>query len=158
MVKELPPLLADAMLGRLSRWLRLLGYDTLYASSMSDHQIVARARAEGRVVLTRDRDLAQRKGIRCLLIQGQALEEQVSVVFNVLGEPSPGVQPRCPRCNTALAEVSPDQVRPFVPAHVFHTYSRFHHCPTCDKYYWPGSHWENVRLTIQRIRQDADRS
>ena len=94
MVKELPPLLADAMLGRLSRWLRLLGYDTLYASSMSDHQIVARARAEGRVVLTRDRDLAQRKGIRCLLIQSQALEDQVSIVFHVLGQPSPGVQPR----------------------------------------------------------------
>ena len=61
-------LLADAMLGRLARWLRLIGYDTVYAQGWSDHRVAARARAEARIVLTRDRELARRRGVRCLLI------------------------------------------------------------------------------------------
>ena len=63
MATRSPLLLADAMLGRLCKWLRIWGYDTVYASSWSDHKIAARARAENRIVLTRDRELVRRKGI-----------------------------------------------------------------------------------------------
>jgi hypothetical protein len=144
------------MLGRLSRWLRLLGYDTLYAPALSDCQIAARARAEGRIVLTRDQHLARRKGIRCLLIQSQALEEQIRQVLTMLGAPLQEARPRCPVCNAVLSQASPAQVRPFVPAYVFKTHRRFHHCPTCDRYYWPGSHWENIQSTIEQIKRDAE--
>ena len=102
-----PLFLADAMLGRLAKWMRLLGFDTLYAGQASDHQIAALARAEGRIVLTRDRELARRKGIRCLLVDSQVLEEQLLQVIAACelaprGEGSPArgglstIGPRCP--------------------------------------------------------------
>ena len=154
MVSKSPLLLADAMLGTLCKWLRLLGYDTVYAAlSWSDHQIAARARAQNRIVLTRDRELAKRKGIHCLLIRSQVLDEQIKKVFDVLGVPPAG-QVRCPQCNTVLVSISSSQAQDHVPKHILDTQCDFAHCPTCDKYYWPGSHWANIQSTLKRI-QDA---
>jgi uncharacterized protein with PIN domain len=138
------------MLGRLAKWLRLLGLDTLYAGRRSDHQIAALARAEGRIVLTRDREMTRRKGICCLYVDSQVLEEQLAQVVAAVGR-APGAAPRCPRCNQALARVTRDQVRPHVPVYVWETQSVFHWCERCDKYYWPGTHWERIQATIARV-------
>ena len=143
-------LLADTMLGRLAKWLRLMGYDTLYASALSDHQIVSRSRGEGRLVLTCDRELAQRRGIWCLLVQGSALEDQIAEVVSACGIPPAGVEPRCSQCNTSLRAALPAQARVHVPAHVAETHRQFRHCSHCDKYYWSGSHWKSVQLLIAR--------
>jgi uncharacterized protein with PIN domain len=145
------PLLADAMLGRLARWLRLMGYDTRFASGLSDHQIVACARSEGRVVLTQDRELARRQGIRCLLIQRHALEEQIREVVDRLGPPPSACEPRCPHCNAPLVKASPDEIRTYVPPYVFNTYEHFRRCADCGKVYWQGSHWEKVTQVIERL-------
>jgi len=150
-MKDIPILLADAMLGRLAKWLRLLGYDTLYDPALSDHQIAARARAEGRILLTRDRELARRKGFRRLLIHSDLLEDQIREVVIALGAPPSEVEPRCSQCNALLSEVSPDQVRPHVPAHVLKTHRHFRYCTDCDKYYWAGSHWRNIQSMIERV-------
>jgi uncharacterized protein with PIN domain len=146
-----PALLADAMLGRLAKWLRLLGYDTAYAEEGSDHQIAARARAEGRILLTRDHALAQRKGISSLLVQSQVLEEQLKEVLAELGGPLPQSGPRCTHCNVTLAEATPDQVRAHVPTYVWRTHRQFHRCPSCGRIYWPGSHWRHVERTLAQI-------
>ena len=146
-----PRLLADAMLGRLSRWLRLMGYDTSYAATLSDHQIAAHARAKERVVLTRDRELARRRGIRSLLIRSQKLEEQIQQVFAALGPPPPNTRPRCPKCNTILAQVTPDEIRARVPAYVLKTHQHFCHCTDCDQVYWQGSHWRQVQEVVERL-------
>ena len=155
MKDSFPLLLADAMLGRLCKWLRILGYDTVYALSWSDHQIAARARAQDRVVLTRDRELAKRKGIRCLLIRSQNLEEQIAYVLEAFGLP-PDDRIRCPQCNTLWVVAWPQQVQDRVPRHVLNTQTKFALCPTCDKVYWPGTHWDNIQSTLERI-QDARR-
>jgi uncharacterized protein with PIN domain len=144
------------MLGRLARWLRLLGYDALYAQDLgpghvSDHQIAARARTDGRVVLTRDRELARRKGVRCLLVRSQILEEQLQEVVAALGRPPPGAPARCTACNAPLVEISPAEARPRVPPYVFRTQRCFHRCPACERLYWPGSHWRRVQSTFQRV-------
>jgi hypothetical protein len=136
------------MLGRLARWLRLMGYDTAYADGISDHQIAARARAECCVVLTRDQALARRKGIRCLFIHSQALEEQIREVVTAFGVPRP--EPRCSDCNVPLVELTPEQAAPHVPLYVLHTQHRFHRCPTCERYYWAGSHWSRIEERIAR--------
>ncbi len=141
---------ADAMLGRLARWLRILGFDTLYDPSASDHRLAALARAEGRMLLTRDRELARRKGIRVLLIHSQTLEEQLKQVLTAVGTPSPDTLPRCPQCNSTLTEVTAEQAREHVPAYVARTHRQFRHCPRCDRYYWPGTHLENVKETLTR--------
>ena len=149
-----PLLLADAMLGRLAKWLRLLGLDTLYAGRRTDHQIAALARAEERIVLTRDRELMRRRGIRCLYVDSQVLEEQLVQVLDALDLGSPGARvgdPRCPQCNQALAPVTREEVRAHVPPYVWQTQRVFHRCAQCDKIYWPGTHWDRIQETIERI-------
>lgn len=151
-------LLADAMLGRLSRWLRLMGYDTAYATTQPDHRIAAQARAEGRIVLTRDRELARRKGIRTLLIDSQVLEEQLQEVVSALGPPAAGTEPRCPRCNAPLVQAATREIQARVPAYVLQTHQHFRRCADCDKVYWRGSHWQNVQQFVEQMldRQDND--
>ncbi len=144
---EPPPLIADAMLGRLCRWLRLLGYDTLYAGDRSDIEIAALARAQERVVLTRDRGMAQRKGIRCLLLSGQTLSDQLDQVRRSLGI-SHG-QTRCSQCNTVLEEMPPALARERVPPYVWATQAHFYHCCACDRVYWHGTHWDGVQTFLQ---------
>jgi hypothetical protein len=140
------------MLGRLMRWLRLIGYDTLYAQGWSDHQIAALARAEDRIVLTRDHELARRRGIRCLLIEGQALEAQLAELWDALGPLQTALPARCPRCNAPLEILQAETARQRVPPYVFRTQYAFRHCPDCDRVYWRGSHWQHVQDTIERVR------
>jgi uncharacterized protein with PIN domain len=144
-------LLADAMLGRLARWLRLMGYDTLYDSALSDHQLVARARSQQRTILTRDRELARRKGIGCLLVQSQMLEEQIKEVLDALGPPTCGAEPRCPLCNAPLMSVSSQEIALRVPAYVRQAHTRFRRCADCDKVYWQGSHWQKIRQVTEHL-------
>ena len=153
-----PRLLVDAMLGRLCKRLRLLGYDALYAASWSDHQIAAQARAQGRIVLTRDQELIRRKGLDCLLVHSQTLETQLEQIVATLGAPPPSTRPRCPRCNTALESITPEQARVHVPKYVFDTQHIFTRCRTCSRYYWPGSHWQNIHSTLERIKRNANQT
>lgn len=140
------------MLGRLARWLRLLGYDTLYEPGLSDHQLAARARQEDRTLLTRDRELSRRRGIRCLLVHSQQLEEQLAQVMEELGAPSPASVPRCSQCNAQLLTISRQEASRRVPAFVLDTHKRFRYCAQCDQVYWQGSHWQHVTETIDHLR------
>jgi len=138
-------LLADGMLGKLAKWLRLLGYDTAYDNDASDPELARRARAEDRILLTRDRELSARRGLRTLLIQSQVLEEQVREVQDALGPPSKPPLTRCPVCNGVLEEISPAEVADRVPPYVRRTQTEFRRCPGCDRVYWPGSHLQEMR-------------
>ncbi|MEA3377211.1 MAG: Mut7-C RNAse domain-containing protein [Chloroflexota bacterium] len=135
-----PRLLADCMLGRLAKWLRLLGYDTAYENEATDHELARRARAEGRVLLTRDRDLAARRGLESLLIQSEHLEQQIEEVREALGLPSAPSLSRCPVCNVVLERSSPNEVADRVPPYVLETHTEFRRCPECGRIYWSGSH------------------
>jgi len=138
-------LLADGMLGTLAKWLRLLGYDTAYDNAAADPELARRARVEGRVLLTRDRELAGRRGLHTLLIQSEVLEEQVREVQGALGLPPDPALSRCAVCNAALEPVSPDAVADRVPPYVLRTQTEFHRCPGCGRVYWPGTHVEEMR-------------
>ncbi|MBN1936501.1 MAG: Mut7-C RNAse domain-containing protein [Anaerolineae bacterium] len=148
-----PALLVDAMLGRLCKWLRLMGYDAVYANHWPDAQIAAQARAEGRWVLTRDQALTRRRGIDCLFIDSQTLEAQIRQVIESLGMPPVQTMPRCPQCNASLVSVTRAQAQPHVPQYVWETQSEFGRCPNCDRYYWPGTHWQNIQSTLERVRK-----
>ena len=138
-------LLADGMLGRLARWLRLLGYDTAYDNAATDAELARRARAEGCVLLTRDHELAARRGLRTLLIQSQKIEEQVRQVGEALGPPPDPALSRCAVCNQALEPVAPAEIADRVPPYVLRTQAEFHRCPGCGRVYWPGSHLRAMR-------------
>jgi uncharacterized protein with PIN domain len=138
-------LLADGMLGTLAKWLRLLGYDTAYDNVADDHELARRARAEGRVLLTRDHELANRRGLHTLLIESEVLEEQVQQVQDALGPPPDPALSRCAVCNTVLEQVSPEDVASRVPPYVVRTQTDFRCCPGCGRVYWPGTHVDGMQ-------------
>ncbi|MHB0856647.1 MAG: Mut7-C RNAse domain-containing protein [Anaerolineae bacterium] len=141
---------ADAMLGRLARWLRLLGYDTLYQASWDDPYLVRLARAEGRVLLTRDTDLAMRRGVRVLFVHSEAVEEQLEQLHRELGVWAREPFSRCPVCNALLERVTKDRAWGMVPPYVFMTQNAFRVCPVCDRFYWRGTHWDHMIATIDK--------
>ena len=82
-----------------------------------------------------------------MFVHSDVSEDQIGEIVAALGKP-PNAQPRCPRCNTPLVQVSPDHARPYVPGHVFKAHRHFRYCPDCTRHYWPGSHWKNIQSII----------
>src|SRR5688500_18558637 len=109
-----PKLFADAMLGSLARWLRALDLDVAYEPSLDDPELVERAVAEGRTILTRDRRLTERRLARNhILIASDDVAEQVRQVLEALRvQPDPGRRlGRCLRCNQPLRDIDPEEAR-----------------------------------------------
>ncbi len=138
--------IADAMLGRLARWLRLLGFDTLYCPDISDSRLLRLAREQDRFILTRDTHFLNVKNFRdYLLINSNNPFEQVLEVVEALNikEFKPG---RCANCNGVLAKVrKKEDVRDMVPEHVFLNSDTFLKCQDCGNVYWEGSHLKMFR-------------
>ena len=143
--------LADNMLGRLATWLRLLGYDTAYLPDADDHALVRVARAEDRLLLTRDVELTRRRGVRCLLIESEKVGEQLKQVIRALGLTTQHAFSRCAECNILLGAVSKETVRNAVPPYVFQTHERFLRCPRCQRVYWRGTHWARMLAQIEDL-------
>jgi len=148
---EMSRFVCDAMLGSLARWLRLFGFDAVYAGS-EDDELIARAREEERWLLTRDRELASR-GPRTLLVRAESLEDQLVEVFHRLDlRPAPTLDgARCPRCNGVLEELSSRAAEPLVPPFVARTAPRFRRCAACGAIYWPGSHSGRIVARMERV-------
>ena len=138
---------ADATLGKLVKWLRVLGYDTAYWRSKVDRDFLRRAEREGRTVLTRRRDLANRQYAGSLIvIETDRCEEQLpELLENAALRPDPTCFLRiCLRCNETLMEVQKKDVEGMVPAYVIETNETFRACPRCGGIFWPGTHRENM--------------
>lgn len=148
-------LLADGMLGRLAKWLRLLGYDTEYDNEASDLELARKARSEGRILLTRDRELAARRGLRTLLIESQMLEEQVRQVEEEIGPPPDPVLSRCSVCNVVLTPLSRQEVSDKVPPYILRTQEKFKICASCGRIYWPGSHLDHMHRQLEEFKSES---
>jgi uncharacterized protein with PIN domain len=146
-------LLADAMLGRLAKWLRILGHDTVYSADLQDLELVRLARAEDRLLLTRDRELAKRKGLRSLLVESDRLEEQLGQLLRDLPLDAESPLPRCACCNTTLEVLERKEAKDRVPPYVYRRHREFTICPRCERVYWRGTHWQRLRQTIDEIRE-----
>jgi uncharacterized protein with PIN domain len=145
--------LVDSMLGTLAKWLRILGFDTAYHAHLDDDEIVRLARAEGRVLLTRDTGLSRRKGLRCLLVESSLLEEQLSQVLQAFDLDSTAPFSRCPVCNILLEDVSKHEARGQVPPYVFQTQDAFRLCPECGRFYWRGTHWQKMLQRVDKLKE-----
>jgi uncharacterized protein with PIN domain len=145
-------LFADAMLGGLARWLRILGLDVAYAPELDDGALVERALVEGRRVLTRDTRLLERRLARnALFIRHDQVGDQVRQVLEEL-KIRPRVSDlfgRCLRCNQLLEDLDPAEARPKVPPFVSRTQQRFRYCPECDRVYWSATHVERMRRRLR---------
>jgi len=149
--------IADIMVGRLARYLRMAGYDVLYINTASDDQIISKARETDRIVLTRDSLMLARrefkKGtVKYLFIKDDKLKNQLNQIksdLKVLLKPN---LVRCIECNRKLIKVRKEDVKNKVPPYVYKTQQNFLYCKKCDKYYWRGTHYDNIRNTFLSIK------
>ena len=152
-----PTFFADAMLGRLARWLRTLGYDTAYEKVIADESLVARVVTEQRWLLTRDRYLAQRQVLRGrhTLIVSDQLQDQLRQLRSELHldlDLSDKTASRCAACNTILIVIPHEEAALTVPAYVASSHSQFVQCSSCGQIYWPGTHWTHMLAHLQELR------
>lgn len=148
-------LLCDHMLGSLAKWLRIFGFDTMYPDAMTtDDSILQTAKKENRLLISRDKQLIQRgkkAQLPVLEIQTTRLSEQVAQVLSHITVDETTILSRCTLCNTPLRSVEKKGLEPYIPEKVFRTRAAFWYCPTCKKYYWMGTHYENMREKINLL-------
>lgn len=140
-----PRFIVERTLGRLARWLRLMGYDAVLTER------VPPAGREGQTVLTRRRALAGKPGV--VLVASDLLEEQLGQVIQELGlQPRPDKRfTRCLDCNQPVVVINKDEAMSLAPEHVLHTAPRFTSCPQCGKVFWPGTHGRKAEDRLDRI-------
>lgn len=136
-------LLCDHMLGTLARWLRFMGYDTAYPGPLDDTELLQLATREGRILLTRDKELASRSP-EAVRVRSDDLEEQIREVADRLQLRVVDFLSRCSLCNTVLVEATAGEVGDRVPPGVRERHSTFWRCPGCGKVYWQGSHRDRM--------------
>jgi uncharacterized protein with PIN domain len=147
-----PRFLADAMLERLARWLRVLGFDTQSGSAATDGELVRRAEHEGRALLTRDRRLAhQRPERHSLLIRSDAPLDQLREVMTHFQLQAPReLFTRCLICNAALRSAAADEIGSPVPPSARERPESLRRCPSCGRIYWEGAHTRRMRAALER--------
>jgi len=144
-------------LGRLSKWLRILGFDTVYYNQDNLSSLIIQALRDERIILTRNQRLPQARGLKIVLIKNEKIKKQVEEVLKTLKivlEPEMMFS-RCILCNTELVYITKDEVKDKVPEYVFNTQEDFLTCPQCNRIYWQGTHWGNVRKTLEEVKWNS---
>jgi len=143
--------------GKLGRWLRMIGYDTVFFDGRDDAHLVAIALAESRLILTRDTQIIQRgiitsERLKAILINSDEPEAQIRQVIDTLNL---DCQFRpfaiCLECNQTLEEMGQEEIKGRVPPYVFRTQSQYMECPTCHRVYWKGTHWVTMTQTLNKF-------
>ena len=151
---------ADCMLGRLARWLRVLGFDVLYFPRIEDTALLGVARREGRALLTRDRGLAERSRAHpVLLIESGRWEDQVVQVLDAFGLKSlVAPHTRCLDCNVPLKPVPKERARNLAAPFVVERAESLALCPVCGRIFWKGSHADDMNSRISSIMKRLETS
>ena len=143
---------ADRMLGRLARWLRVIGQDVAYGPHLSGYGLIRAARREGRLILTRDRALAKKSPPPCLVIESDQFREQLRQVVHACRlDPLKQAFTRYVECNSLLRPVAKEGLEGKVPPYVFSTQEKFSLCPTCRRLYWPATHQQRMAAELRAM-------
>jgi hypothetical protein len=147
-----PRFAAEKTLGRLTKWLRLLGFDTRYESGLWDKEFLDTLEKD-RILLTRTRRIQnQFESRKLIFVESDHLAQQLNQIFRELGLKASQTRPfsRCLQCNVPIAAVEKTSIQGRVPDYIFEIHDRFQKCPECDRIFWPGSH---TRRSLERIQQ-----
>lgn len=150
--------IADGMLGKLTRWLRMLGHNVKYSNKLDDAQLTTIAKKERRVLLTRDLELYQQataKGIDAFYMEGQTEAERLAELAKRLDIPLEidMKRSRCPKCNAKIGLTPKEKVANKVEKSTFAHYEDFWECPKCGQVYWQGAHWKRIRKTLEEAKE-----
>ncbi|MDI6846854.1 MAG: Mut7-C RNAse domain-containing protein [Candidatus Bathyarchaeia archaeon] len=150
--------IADGMLGKLTRWLRMLGHNVKYSNKLDDAQLIMIAKKERRILLTRDLELYQQataKGVDAFYLGGETEAEKLAQLtqrFNIKLEIDMTTS-RCPKCNTRVKPIPKEKVADKIEKSTFSHYNKFWKCPKCGQIYWQGAHWTRIRKTLETAKE-----
>jgi len=156
-MKELK-FVTDGMLGKLTRWLRMLGHDVEYTGSMGDKELIQKAKKESRILLTRDVELYQQaiaKGADAFLVESP---NQTANLANLAKRFKFKLEidvkaSRCPKCNSKIKAVSKSSVADKIPQTTSSNYEEFWQCQGCGQVYWRGAHWKRIDKTLAEAKR-----
>ncbi len=145
--------IVDCMLGKLAKWLKILGFDTLYFSKIEDEDFLKLAEREARIILTRDTGMIEKsRRLEHLFIASENWKDQVQQVldnFNLWDKVNPNS--RCLECNEELKPLSRQSAKNLVAPFIYEHAHSFALCPHCGRVYWQGSHYQEMEVKIQEI-------
>ena len=153
---------ADGMLGSLARWLRMMGHDVEFPAILDDDKLMALAKKENRILLTRDLELYKRsaaRGVDVFYMEGKNETERLAALakrFGIALEIDLQFS-RCPRCNAMIQVVQKTKIANKVEKNTFAHYDEFWECPRCGKVYWQGAHWPKIHDTLEEAKNGQTR-
>ena len=159
-MSDTPKFIVDHNVGKLARWLRLMGYDARFFRGESDAELVAIALKEGRVILTRDTRIMQRRlvtrgRLKALLIASDQPQRQIRQLIDSLHlDYRFNPFSLCLECNQPLVERKKVELKELVPPYVFKTQEQFRQCPSCRRIYWRGTHWRAMTRRLEGLGEE----
>ncbi|MCW3996701.1 MAG: Mut7-C RNAse domain-containing protein [Candidatus Bathyarchaeota archaeon] len=150
--------LADGMLGKFARWLRMLGQDVTYSAKYTDAELLKMAKDENRVLLTKDFELYKRaiaRGLDAFYVQGSTESTRLAEVSSRFGLTLEVDMDKshCPICNTKLQPAPKEQLKDMLEQNTYTYYNKFWRCPNCGQVYWQGAHWKQITSTLAKAQQ-----
>jgi len=149
--------IADENVGKLCKWMRILGYDVSFYSPIEDAELIRKAAREERIILTKDSGIPKWNMAkeRCFLVRSQNPFKQLKQVVRhfVLPISPKSIFTRCIECNIPVVKRPKEELKSKIPPFVYKTHDEFSQCPSCGRVYWAGSHYENV---LERLHKELD--
>jgi uncharacterized protein with PIN domain len=150
----------DINVGKLAKWLRVMGYDTLFPRKGDDNDLVRIALRENRILVTRDAGFGLRRAVRngqmrVVQVEADDLRSQLRQLVRDLKLDPDGRLSRCVLCNESLHPLDKRDVAGRVPPYVFRNHCKFMECPGCLRLYWRGTHWSNMISELDQLYREA---
>ena len=153
--------IVDSNVGRLAKWLRMAGFDTIFINDLDDNRLVRLALSEDRMLLTKDTQILKRRVVatgrlKVILIESEDVKEQLRQVIKVL-HLADEIKPftLCLECNQPLVHREKEEVEGLVPPYVFKTQTQYMQCPSCHRVYWRGTHWQKMSKELEKIVSES---
>lgn len=149
--------IVDNNVGKLAKWLRIMGYDALLFKDKDDGDMINIALSEDRVILTKDTQVMKRRVVangrlKAVLVEDDDPKAQLRHIVHVLNlDYTARPFSICLECNRDLLKRTRDEVRDLVPPYVFKTQEQYMECPSCHRIYWQGTHWAAMRRELERF-------
>jgi hypothetical protein len=150
--------IADGMLGKLARWLRIMGHNVTYSTKLDDPELLVLTKETKRVLLTRDLALYQQaiaKNLESYYVEGTTEPQRLSELAHRFNIPLmiDLEKTRCPKCNTKLWSAPKEKIAAKVETNTFLHYDVFWECHNCKAVYWQGAHWKKIRATLEQAKE-----
>jgi len=152
--------LCDQMLGTLAKWLRLCGFDTFFTNSdIDDKELLDISRNENRILITRSKqiiDKGRKKNLKIIELTTTDLDKQLEIVLKKVKIDEKLILSRCSLCNTILVTIKKEEVIDKIPKISYENSEKFWFCSKCKKYYWMGSHFDNILMKIKYLTKKRE--